>query len=788
MTTDRQWRLVGRYVLTSVTVAVVGYLAVLAAWPTIRDHLPAALSWFGRPNSSLSIAISLALVLALTYIYTRGKAGAPVAVVACLAGLSAILGMASYLRCSDRTHPFFFTAVIWTAKLMRGDAGNGDECLARASADTPIAVYVAQLTALTAVVLSLVGVAAVLLRSQFDRLRIRGARSVTAVIGIDDDSAPLVTAIAGALSRGSVLAIVTGSSERPCIAQARAQGARIVTVDFARTESWASLSLYGKLDALYLLDANATLNLTRLDVLSEVGATRDRKRLPVVVRIDDPWQAAAWRAEQFDRARSEAVPAGDRWLRDTVGRYEVTARKLIGQIIAEGVEKIVICGTSQLTLALCAELAARQLDADYDGRAPLPDAVIVDDGADEVVADHRRSRTEMGLPAERPPITAVDERPTISTLTEQIADDPTKTAVVLVDTDLDPTLATRIALRYPRTPVFAHTAAGAIGTAPIGYAQARPVVGRLHMFETTMEIPDGQAHDSWEIAARSIHERYVNPNGGAAAQPWDRLDEFYRESNRRQVANALWIVETLSNRTWRSGTDEESWVPRHADTQPLDQLAALGFDEPTALRMAQAEHEDWCRFYRANGWTSGERDNERKRHNLLVPWSEIEADPTKLTRALTSLAGTLTKLRELGYQTARKDDDVSAVDDWQTFERVGEVVARQRFEDWTWTTSGGDEMTAGPGDWEVRTSPDGPVRSVRDDVFTATYELIDGDRYRRIGEVHARPAHDGEIIDTLEGPVPAQPGDWVIEGEGGEQWPVPADEFGEKYQPSTPPR
>lgn len=29
--------------LTSVTVAVVGYLAVLAAWPTIRDHLPAAL-------------------------------------------------------------------------------------------------------------------------------------------------------------------------------------------------------------------------------------------------------------------------------------------------------------------------------------------------------------------------------------------------------------------------------------------------------------------------------------------------------------------------------------------------------------------------------------------------------------------------------------------------------------------------------------------------------------------------------------------------------------------------
>lgn len=128
-----------------------------------------------------------------------------------------------------------------------------------------------------------------------------------------------------------------------------------MTVDFARTESWASLPLYSKLDALYLLDSNATLNSPGSTSFSEVGATRDRKRLPVVVRIDDPWQAAAWRAEQFDRARSEAVPAGDRWLRDTVGRYEVTARKTHRQIIAEGVEKIVICGTSQLTLALCAE-------------------------------------------------------------------------------------------------------------------------------------------------------------------------------------------------------------------------------------------------------------------------------------------------------------------------------------------------------------------------------------------------------------------------------------------------
>ncbi|MFT3899694.1 MAG: hypothetical protein QM728_05540 [Gordonia sp. (in: high G+C Gram-positive bacteria)] len=650
--TDARWRVLGRRALTGLTVAVVAYLAAVALWPSILDRLPSALAWFGQPNSAISILIALVLVLSLTYVFTRGRGntGAPIAVVAGLAGLSALLGMASFIRCHAPDQPFFFTAVIWTAKLMRGDFPDG---AAKCLHATPVAVYVAQLTALTAVVLSVVGVAATLLRSRFDRLRAFFARSVTAVVGIDDDSAPLIAAIAAARPRRSTLVVITGSPDRPCIGQARAQGARVVTVDFARTETWASLSLFRKLDALYLLDANATLNLARLDVLSEVGDTHGRKRLPVVVRIDDPWQASAWRAEQFDRARSETVATSDRWALDTVGLYEVTARKLVDQIIDADVDRVLICGTSRLTLALCAELAARQLDADYRGGHELPAAVVVDQGADDLVADHRRSRSELGLPADRPLITAVDAEPTVATLAD-LVDDATadRTAIVLVDADLDPTLATRVALRYPRTPTFAHTATHEAGTAPIGYSSARPVVGKLRMFETTMEIPDGQAHDSWELAARSIHERYD------AEHPWSSLDEFYRESNRRQVANALWIVETHSDCTWRGTDDGRTWTPPDkSETAPLAQLAALGFDEPTALRMAQAEHEDWCRFYRANGWTHGTRDDAAKRHDFLLDWDEIAADPERRGRALTSLAVTLTKLRELGYQTAPKDSD-----------------------------------------------------------------------------------------------------------------------------------
>jgi hypothetical protein len=39
-----------------------------------------------------------------------------------------------------------------------------------------------------------------------------------------------------------------------------------------------------------------------------------------------------------------------------------------------------------------------------------------------------------------------------------------------------------------------------------------------------------------------------------------------------------------------------------ADLPPLEQLALMGFDHYSAMSMAQAEHEDWCCYYRRNGW------------------------------------------------------------------------------------------------------------------------------------------------------------------------------------------
>ena len=193
--------------------------------------------------------------------------------------------------------------------------------------------------------------------------------------------------------------------------------------------------------------------------------------------------------------------------------------------------------------------------------------------------------------------------------------------------------------------------------------------------------------------------------------------------------------------------------------------------------MAQAEHEDWCRYYRRNGWKYGSpRDDSRKIHNKLVDWSVVESDPDLLNAAVRSLAGTLWSLRQLGFRSRPL---------WQSFTRVGTVTAEQRSAPWTWTSDSGHTMRADAGDWAMQ--EDGKVWSVRDDIFRDTYEPAGDGQWQRKGRVQARPAHPGETVNTLEGPTTAAEGDWVVRGSSGEQWPVPGDEFARRYAEFHPP-
>lgn len=762
---------------------VLGYLVALALAPQLRDRAPSSLQWFGRPGSWQSIAIVVTVLALLGVLVVRAQGvrrpGAPVAIVAGLALISAALGLVSYWDCHDDEHPWFFRPLMFTASVVKG--GTGDQSLGGQTcpSPTPVALEIARLSALAAIFLSVIGVAAALFRSRMDRLRVYFARSVTAVVDVDDDTLSMVSAIARTMDPRSTLVLITTSLDHPCVPEARNHGARVVAVDFDRPDTLKTLSLWRKLDRLYLLSADPSSNLLRLKVIADRLAEVSRKqRLPLIVRIDDPWQAEAWRAMHFGGSDT-------RWAADAVGKYEVTARRLLDRIIStDRVDRILVCGTSRLTLALCSNMAQRQLERDYyaaPDEDPLPRLVLVAENAEEYEQDYAMSRRRLGLSASSMQVQTVAERPSVPVLASLLAD-ASDTAVILVDRDtsaassIDTTTGTRLAARFPTAPIYAWDATAQVTEDRLS------LVGKLRTYRLSMDLPEGQAQDAWERAARLIHDRYAAEAGhrSAGTRPWAELDEFYRESNRRQVRNALWMVEQIGGHTWNAwnATADDVDTPNLRGLPPLDQLRLLGFERDEAIAMARAEHEDWCRYYRASGWRYGpQRDDARKIHDKLVDWAGIEADPDLLNAALGSLAATLSKLRELGYRSrpARERHE------WQRFRRIGDVIAEQRDTAWTWKTGSGETMRAEAGDWAVR-DVDGDERwSVRDDIFRATYQHEEGDRWQRRGTVRARPAEDGETVATLEGSVRASSGDWVVQGDQGEQWVVPGEQFARRY-------
>jgi hypothetical protein len=647
----------------------------------------------------------------------------------------------------------------------------------------PVALNIAQLSALAAVFLSVVGVAVALFQTRLDRLRTYLAHSVTVVVDLDDDGRSMLTAIERTRNRQSTLAVITADPERPCIREARATGARILTVDFTRAKTLTALPIWHKLDKLYLLSPDASANLLRLRLIGERMSEVGRKqRLPLIVRIDDPWQAAAWRAQHFGGTDT-------RWAADAVGKYEVTAARLLDRITANpAIERILVAGASQLTLALCTEMAQRQRERDYfaaPGASPLPRLTLVAENAQEFKQDHELACEQGGLPADAGTVEALNGPPSAASLTTLIAEaGAAVSAVIVVDanpTRVDTSLGTRLAARFPGTPIYAWDPDAEV-------ADDRPaVVGQLRTYRLTMDVPLGHAQDRWERAAELIHNRYAARSGRAtpATRPWSELDEFYRGSNRRQVQNALWMVEKIGGHTWNTfGTPPQPLPPdRLRELPALERLRLMGFDTDVALAMARAEHEDWCRYYRAGGWRFGPvRDDAHRVHDKLVDWETVEANPDLLDSALNSLATTLSQLRQLGYRSRPVEDSA----DWRTFRRTGTVIAEQRATAWTWTTRSGHTMTAAAGDWAVR-EPDGTRWwSVKDDVFRDGHELIEGSRWRRKGSVRARPARDGEVVDTREGRTTAGAGDWVVQDADGQTWPVPADEFARRYQTLTP--
>ena len=66
------------------------------------------------------------------------------------------------------------------------------------------------------------------------------------------------------------------------------------------------------------------------------------------------------------------------------------------------------------------------------------------------------------------------------------------------------------------------------------------------------------------------------------------------------------------------------------------------------------------------------------------------------------------------------------------------------------------------------------------------YEPLGGGLYRKRTDVIFRyfTLKRRVLVQTLEGPQVAKPGDWIMQGVKGELWPVSSEKAREKYEPA----
>ena len=670
-----------RYVLVIGYVLAAGYICVLAFDPGLRNHAPKWLRWFGAPESYESILVVLAFPAGLFLLARlsgrRGMAGTSVLVVAGLAASAVALGMSAYSPCVANQSPFF-APLTWTlglfvsavenpfardaAQIASNRAPGVSACALRTM---PLALEMARLFAIATTLTTALAAALTVLRSQSDRFAIWRAHSLTVVVGIDDDAVSMIEAIASRMASNARLVLVTSYADRPAVHIARELGAKVQVTPLQQPGSLSRLRLWKRLDRLYLLSADPGLNQSRLNeidtAMENLGV--DRIRLPLTMRIDDPWQAEVWRR----RFLAKDV----RWTGDAIGPYEVTAVKLVRHLVhaiedgnGEPPDTVLLCGLHPLIFALSSELAQVQREQKLFRQpyvhVPSTVKIVAGEAAKSFVDDHELRQNRLAPDAPALSLVDLEAEPTVGKIAELFgADGADRVAVILVDPSME-TAGTRLASRFADLRIYPASATASA-------LMDSPIVGQLFPFPINMDLDPQAPHDVWERAAELIHELYSQTadRQQPSARPWRELDRFFKESNRRQVVNTLWMVEKEANHSWDTLEKQAPSLPENFDDmEPLDQLHALGFDGDIPDKLVRLEHEDWRRFYSEAGWKYGDKNSyERRRHPRLKPWDElIDEDPESKQYAYHSLVSALLTLRALGYRSLpRSTEDAGTV-------------------------------------------------------------------------------------------------------------------------------
>lgn len=188
--------------------------------------------------------------------------------------------------------------------------------------------------------------------------------------------------------------------------------------------------------------------------------------------------------------------------------------------------------------------------------------------------------------------------------------------------------------------IFVSAGAAAAVVTPVARAE------RIHVIDLTRAASVDLIHDQMrDRFAREAHEVWLEQRRKAtdfgtqsSDKPWDELSDDYR---RASYAHVHGMSEQLQA-VWYEIEPLADW------DEPPEQLP-----EMIVEAMSELEHARWCRERRAAGWRYGRtrKDDRRKLHPLLVPWSELTEDKRDLDRELVRQRPAI--LARAGYRLAR---------------------------------------------------------------------------------------------------------------------------------------
>ncbi len=424
-----------------------------------------------------------------------------------------VLGVVSAWNCTEQESPFFAPLAIALGLLLGSTPTFVGQC-ANGGA-YPLGLQVARLFGPMLLVITALGIVATLFRAQLDRLIVRFSRSSVVLIGLTEEAVPLLRRLADDLPRRAVLAVLVEDADHPLTKLARNIGARVVVCDLEKASAIRTLVLRRnrfKVLALYVVSADVSANLAWArqfrDIANDSRTASGDAPPRMTARIDDPWQAEYWRRTNAYRTPAEGSPAPVRWVTDALSIHEVTATSLMASVESEPHDRLVVVGGSPLALAICAELAQRQREGAILHTRPRPsfaELVLVGPDADNLYDQHQIRQARFGNSAESGLIDVQPVDPAEPDLARLLKGSRSPAVIFaddLVGSRKDDLSATLLAALHPNWTIY-HTDAATQGLA------AQPIMERLYPFGLTIEPPQGAPVDSWERAARVVHQTYL---------------------------------------------------------------------------------------------------------------------------------------------------------------------------------------------------------------------------------------------------------------------------------------